>query len=66
MDFHRQDSTFHSLCYTNGGELTGIGNTLFVKKKDKKEEKCFIGIVCVCVCVCVWQLQSKEACYKEI
>ena len=35
---HRQDSTYHSLCYTSRRALAGMRNT----QTGRKEKKCFI------------------------
>ena len=46
---HRQDSTYHSLCYTTRGALAGTRNSSMGPPR-----------VCVCVCVCVpWQADTS-------
>ena len=44
---HRQDNTYHGLCYTSRGALAGTKNSSMGPPH--------VGsIVCVCVCVCVY------------
>ena len=37
---HRQDNTYHGLCYTNGGALAGTRNTTSMIKPDQKQYPC--------------------------
>ena len=36
---HRQDNTYHGLCYTSRGALAGTRNSLMGKKRRKKRER---------------------------
>ena len=46
---HRQDSTYHGLCYTSRGALAGTRNS---SMGPPHEGSCVCMCVCVCVCVC--------------
>ena len=60
---HRQDSTYHGLCYTSRGALAGTRNssmdptthrTMSERSTSELRPAPYIYIyMCVCVCVCV-------------
>ena len=48
---HRQDSTYHSLCYTSHGALAGMRNSFQLVLHIYL---CMCACVCVCVCIYIY------------
>ena len=54
---HRQDCTYHCLCYTSRGALAGTGNMLVIRCTAQGDSKQFIS---ASQCICVW-VHLKES-----